>query len=79
MVIELLDVRVAPAPTPTHQLLLRVMSAFDEMPTLSLTFAQAMRLWSLDRATCRCVLDTLIAQRFLREQAGQYSSRKAAS
>ena len=43
------------------------------MPGLILTEAQAQRLWSLDRGTCRLVLATLIERRFLRRtRAGAY-------
>jgi hypothetical protein len=38
-----------------------------EMPGLSLTFLQAMRLWNLDAASCRHVLDELVGAGFLTE------------
>ena len=38
-----------------------------EMPGLSLTFRQAMRLWHLDAASCRRVLDELVGSGFLTE------------
>jgi hypothetical protein len=37
----------------------RVREEFREMPGLRLTFAQACRLWQLDTATCRVVLECL--------------------
>lgn len=55
------------------QLLHRVRREFDDMPGMRLTFAQAMRLWSLDRETCELVLDELLATRFLEHDAfGRY-------
>lgn len=46
---------------------LMVRGEYLEMPGLSLTFAQAMRLWHLDAASCRRVLDTLVSSGFLTE------------
>ena len=37
-----------------------------EMPGLSITEAQAQRLWALDNTTCRRVLDTLVQRGILR-------------
>jgi DNA-binding IclR family transcriptional regulator len=53
--------------TPFRQmeLLRRVRGEFKEMPGLRLSLEQAMRLWSLDRATCVEVLSQLQAARFL--------------
>jgi hypothetical protein len=42
-----------------------VRSEFAELPSLRLTLAQAEGLWSLDEATCRRVLEALVADRFL--------------
>ena len=42
------------------ELMIRALRDFDEMPTLRLTTAQAMRLWDRDRPTCQKVLDTLV-------------------
>jgi len=44
----------------------RVRGEFTEMPGLKLTLAQAQRLWGLEQAACREVLQTLIDSRFLR-------------
>lgn len=44
----------------------RVRNEFHEMPGLSLTPAQATRLWGLEQATCRAVIETLVASAFLR-------------
>jgi hypothetical protein len=44
----------------------RVRGEFIEMPGLQLTMAQAARLWGLDNAACRHVVDVLVASAFLR-------------
>ena len=38
----------------------RVRAEFIEMPGLTVTFWQAMRLWNLDERVCRAVLDLLV-------------------
>jgi hypothetical protein len=43
----------------------RVQGEFKEMPGLTLTLAQAGRLWSLDADTCNEVLSQLVAAGFL--------------
>lgn len=54
-------------------LLRQVRGEYEEMPGLSLTLAQAQRLWALDRPTCAWVLQTLVEGRFLRTTArGRY-------
>jgi hypothetical protein len=40
---------------------------YAEMPGLSLTLEQAMRLWNLDQARCRRVLEQLVRTGFLIE------------
>ena len=53
--------------------IVRALHDFDEMPTLRLTTAQAMRLWNLDRPTCQKMLDTLVEARVLTQDSfGQY-------
>jgi hypothetical protein len=47
----------------------RVRGEFREMPGLTLTLAQAGRLWSLDAATCADVLSQLVATGYLRRRA----------
>ena len=47
------------------ELLRRIRGEFREMPGLRLTLEQAMRLWSLDRATCVDVLTQLRSAKFL--------------
>ncbi len=44
----------------------RVREEFLEMPGLRLTPAQATRLWGLEDATCRVVIERLVASDFLR-------------
>lgn len=44
----------------------RVQGEFNEMPGLQLTLAQAARLWGLDDAACRRVIDALVDAAFLR-------------
>jgi hypothetical protein len=43
----------------------RVRGEFREMPGLTLTLAQAGRLWSLDAITCNDVLTHLVSTGFL--------------
>ena len=50
----------------------RIIGEFLEMPGMNLTFAQACRLWSIDRPQCVRVLDTLIASGFLRRSGDCY-------
>lgn len=47
----------------------RVRGEFREMPGLTLTVAQAGRLWSLDAPTCNRVLDGLVEAGFLCRKA----------
>jgi predicted transcriptional regulator of viral defense system len=47
-------------------ILLLVQSEYLEMPGLTLTEAQARRLWNLDGGTCRLVLSTLVERGFLK-------------
>ena len=65
--------------TPTHEsctttlftpfwqmeLLRRIRGEFRAMPAMRLSLEQAMRLWSLDRATCVDVLTQLRSAEFL--------------
>jgi hypothetical protein len=53
------------APTVDESLLSRIRGEYDEMPGLSLTPAQAERLWHLDRETCRAALNRLVQRRVL--------------
>ena len=44
----------------------RIRGEFREMPGLQLTLAQAQRLFGLEPAACRRVIDTLVETSFLR-------------
>ena len=59
-------------------LMIRALHDFDEMPTLRLTTAQAMRLWDLDRPTCQKLLDTLVEVHLLTTDAAGRYARAAA-
>lgn len=48
----------------------RVREEFREMPGLRLTLAQAARLWGVEQATCRLVIEELVARSFLRWTPG---------
>ena len=52
-------------PTASADLLQRVKAEFMEMPGLTLTYDQAVKLWACHPAVCREVLETLVASRFL--------------
>ena len=57
----------------TRQLARRIRAEYAEMPGLSVTLAQAQRLWGVDELTCQRVLDTLIARGILRKtMKGRY-------
>ena len=43
----------------------RVQGEYIEMPGLSVTTAQAQRLWGLDRAACDALLGALVDAKFL--------------
>ena len=47
------------------ELLLRVSAEFHEMPDLAVTVAQASRLFAVDHAQCRRILDALVSRGML--------------
>ena len=51
--------------SPPETLVARIRGEYREMPGLRLTFAQACRLWQVDAATCKAVLQTLVDEGFL--------------
>ncbi len=55
----------------------RVRAEFVEMPGLSVTPAQAARLWGLDEATGEVVIDHLVEAAFLRKTHGGAVTRAA--
>jgi hypothetical protein len=66
------------APTVDEALLARIRGEYDEMPGLSLTPAQAERLWHMDRETCRLALNRLVQRRVLVLTArGRYVKNEA--
>ena len=50
-----------------QELTQRVRAEYIEMPGLTLTLWQAMRLWNLDARVCLAVLDRLVQSGFLIE------------
>jgi hypothetical protein len=65
--------------TTTGPLLERITAEYREMPGLSLTAAQAARLWGLDRAHCAAVLQALVAAgRLRRTPEGRFCAPEAA-
>lgn len=63
-----------------RNLLQRARGEYLEMPGLSLTLAQAQRLWSLDRLTCTKVLGGLVRAGFLRQRRdGSFIRRDSGS
>ena len=49
----------------------RIEAEYREMPGLSVTEAQARRLWGIDEATCRRALGTLLRRGILRRTRRQ--------
>jgi hypothetical protein len=67
------------AHTVDEALLARIVGEYDEMPGLSLTPAQAQRLWRLDEATCRATLNFLVHRKILAvTPRGRYVKRENA-
>jgi hypothetical protein len=50
---------------PDNALVERIRAEYLEMPGLRLKLEQAQRLWSVERALCQRVLDTLVDANFL--------------
>jgi hypothetical protein len=50
----------------------RIVAEYAEMPGLSVTVAQACRLWNLDRAQCAQVLHSLVSARVLRRSGDNF-------
>jgi hypothetical protein len=51
---------------PLERTIDRIKSEYREMPGLQLTFEQMVRLWTLDRPTCRTLLQKLLDAQFLK-------------
>lgn len=61
-----------------EQLLSRMRGEFEEMPCLSLTLQQSMRLFDLPEDVCRRVLDSLVREgAILQRRDGRYAGRSA--
>ena len=56
------DEKNAHAPNP---LIARIQGEYTEMPGLRLNLAQACRLWQVDVATCRTLLEELVREKVL--------------
>ncbi len=64
---------IATHPGEREPALQRVVGEYLEMPGLSLTVAQARRLWGLDARTCERLLEELVGEHFLeRTSRGLY-------
>jgi hypothetical protein len=50
----------------------QIVAEYLEMPGLSVTMAQACRLWGLDRAECASALHTLLSVKFLRKNGDSF-------
>ena len=60
--------------SPQSALEFRIRGEFGQMPGMRLEVEQAMRLWSIDHATCRQALDDLVREGFLqRDDTGRYA------
>jgi hypothetical protein len=55
------------SPSTSARLIRQIRAEYDEMPCLRLTLAQAARFWSVDRDTCRGVLESLVVEGYLIE------------
>jgi hypothetical protein len=65
-----------PATSATGKAIVRVEGEYREMPGLSLTLPQAVRLLGLDRSACELVLANLVERRVLKRASnGTYVRR----
>jgi hypothetical protein len=63
---------------PAHETIGRIRRDFGLLPGLALTLPQARRLWALQDAECRELLDALVAEGFLRMRSdARYVMREA--
>ena len=56
-----------PSLPSSARLVRQIRGEYEEMPCLRLTLAQAARFWSVDRDTCRVVLESLVREGYLIE------------
>jgi hypothetical protein len=54
----------------TDEIVARIRAEYLEMPGLQLTIEQAQRLFGVEQALCKTLLDSLIDTKFLRVDAG---------
>jgi hypothetical protein len=74
------DVRVGESQALLALWMDRIRGEYQEMPGLSLTEPQGQRLWGLTPSACREVLETLMANGFLRRTyQGQYVRAESVS
>ena len=66
------DSHPSPDQLGTVALATRIRAEHEEMPCLSLTPGQAVRLWNLDAPTCAEVLEALRQQGYLRMAHTRY-------
>ena len=59
-------------PLDSAYLTTRIRAEYIEMPGLSVTLAQAARLWDLDRVRCLDVLESLLNEGFLYRSRNSY-------
>ena len=59
-------------PLQASGLLSRIRAEYVEMPGLSVTLEQAMRLWGVDRRQCLDALDALTREKFLYRAGDSY-------
>ena len=59
---------------PDRQWVQRIRGEYAESPGLTLSLREAERLWGLDSAQCRALLEALVETRFLRRtKQGAYA------
>ena len=51
----------------------RIIAEYLDMPGLTVTIAQACRLWDVDEPHCKELLNTLLASGFLRKRGDSYT------
>jgi hypothetical protein len=67
--------QIAAVASPMDEAVRRAKADYLEMPGLTLTAAQAARLWQLDLSSCEGVLSTLVQSRFLIKTRGAMYAR----
>jgi hypothetical protein len=70
--VTLAPVQPSSSSTSAARLISQIRAEYDEMPCLRLTLPQAARFWSVDRDTCRAVLERLVVEGYLIEGRSGY-------